>query len=97
MLNQIILIGKIKEIKEIEKKKRVVIEVDKPFNETNIKKSDEFVCELWSGIFDRILTMCGVGDLIAIKGRVNQIDASYIVLGENVVLLNKSKDNILKK
>ena len=96
MLNQIVLIGKIKGIEKTENKNEVILEVERPFQEDEIRKSDVFVCRLWSCIFNGMLSLCAIGDLVAIKGRVNYEEEKYIINAENVVLLNKSKENILK-
>ena len=96
MLNQIVLIGKIKGIEKTENKNEVILEVERPFQEDEIRKSDVFVCRLWSCIFKGMLSLCAIGDLVAIKGRVNYEEEKYIINAENVVLLNKSKENILK-
>lgn len=96
MINQIILIGKIKEIETKECKKELLLEVERPYRENEGKVFDVFTCKLWGCIFDKIVSLCNIGDTIAIKGRVNVEDSKYIVNGENVVLLNKSKNNISK-
>lgn len=96
MLNQIVLIGKIKSIEQVENKNEVLLEVERPFQEDEIRKSDLFVCRLWTCIFNRIVSLCAKGDLIAVKGRVNYEEEKCIINAENVVLLNKSKENISK-
>ena len=96
-MNQIVLIGKISCIEDAGNKNKIELEVERPFKENSIKETDMFSCELWSSIFNRIVSMCDVGDLIAIKGRIIKENNNYVVKGENVVLLNKSKNNILNK
>lgn len=94
MINQILLIGKIKEINDKVNQKEIVLEVERPFREEEGRVKDMFVCKLWNCIFEKIVSLCEKGDIVAIKGRVNVIDLQYLVVAENVVLLNKSKNNI---
>ena len=71
MINQVVLVGKIKDIGgESKNKRELLLEVERPFREVEGKISDIFTCKLWSGIFNKILSLCAMGDLIAIKGRV---------------------------
>ena len=96
MLNQIILIGRVKELKERENKKEIFIEVERPFKENSMKEVDIFKCLAWTSIFNKILNLCSLGDLLAIKGRLINDNDEYIVISENISLLNKSKNNISK-
>lgn len=96
-MNQIVLIGRIKGMENLEYKNRILLEVERPFKENSIKETDVFSCELWTAIFKRVIGLCNEGDQIAIKGRIVYENDNYIVKGENVVLLNKSKNNILNK
>ena len=98
MINEVILVGKIKDIKEEkEHKNTIVLDVERPFSDVGGRVSDTFNCQLWSAIFSKVICSCKIGDIIAIKGRIDTSDNNYKIAAENVVLLNKSKDNIQKK
>ena len=96
MLNQIVLVGRLISTKEEGNKKDIVLEVERPFNEENIRKSDMFVCRAWGCIFNKIINFTSQGDLLAIKGRLINDNGEYIVMAENISLLNKKQNNILK-
>lgn len=96
MLNQIVLIGRIKEMLEKDNKKEILLEVERPFKENNKKESDVFKCKAWSCIFNKVLNLCNIGDILAIKGRVIKDNNEFIVHSESIMILNKYRDNILK-
>lgn len=96
MLNQIVLVGRIKELSQIRDKKEIILEVDRPFKDGVIKESDTFVCRAWGCIFNKILNFCNNGDLLAIKGRMINENNELIVVAENISILNKSKNSISK-
>jgi single-stranded DNA-binding protein len=96
MLNQVILIGKIKNITELSNKKELLLEVDRTFTDNEGVKSDLFVCEVWNCLFNKMVSLCSIGDLVAIRGRVNYEEESFIINVENFLLLNKSNKSILK-
>lgn len=98
MINEVILVGRLDSIKdEFENKQDIIVSVERPFNDVDGRKWDTFNCRLWTSIFKKVLISCKNGDLLAIKGRLVNEDSSYLVMAENVVILNKSKDNILKE
>lgn len=97
MVNDVVLVGRIKDFgEEINNKREIMIEVERPFNETIGRVYDVFVCRLWTSIFSKVLRYSNIGDMLAIKGRIINEDSKYFVIAENVVILNKYKDNILK-
>ena len=97
MINEIVLVGKINEIGEVEKNKQMIkLEVKRFLNEINDINSDIFTCRLWSSIFSKIVKLCDIGDTLAIRGRLENNEGQMQVVAEKVVLLNKSKKNILK-
>ena len=97
MVNDVVLVGRIKELaKEVENKRDLVLEVERPFNDVEGRVSDCLVCRLWTSVFNKILKYCKKGDMIAIRGRIVNESCECIIMAENVVILNKSRDNILK-
>lgn len=98
MVNEVILVGRLDSIEsEKNNKTEIILSIERPFNDVEGRKWDSFNCKLWSSIFKRVILNCKVGDLLAIKGRLSNENSKYTIMAENVVILNKSKDNILKK
>ncbi len=98
MVNEVILVGRIKDLGlEENNKKDIILEVERPFNDVDGRISDTFICRLWTAIFSKIIRYCKQGDLMAIKGRMINENESSIVMAENVVILNKSRENISNK
>lgn len=98
MFNEVILVGRIKDMGNVDENKReIILEVERPFNENEGKKYDLFVCKLWNAIFNKVISYCSYGDVIIMKGRLLYDNDSYYVMAENVVLLNKSLNNISKQ
>ena len=97
MINQVVLVGKIKGIEEGSKYKgNLFVEIERPFKDTYKREFDVIECSFWESLFNRVVNGCRDGDLIAIRGRIENEDNKYYIAVENVVLLNKSRDNILK-
>lgn len=97
MFNEVILVGKIKNIGVMEENKReIVLEVERCFKESEERTFDLFVCKLWSAIFNKIISYCSYGDIIVVKGRLVKEGESCYIMGEHVVLLNKYIDNVSK-
>lgn len=96
MINEVILVGKINAISNLKENKReVLLEVERPFKEVEGRSSDVFSCQLWNSIFNKVLSFCSIGDLLAIKGRiVKDKNNQYLIMAENVVMLNKSKKKV---
>lgn len=98
MINEVILVGKIRSInKENQYKSNLELEVERPFRDGEGRVSDIFNCKLWNSIFNKVISFSKAGDLLAIKGRIENDNSSYLVVAENVVILNKSSNNILKQ
>ena len=89
MINQIFLIGKIKEMKNIINN-QLKIEVRRNYkNIDGIFEKDCFICNLWIALSKKISLSCKEGDLIAIKGRLVDDKGKCSILAEQVILLNK--------
>ena len=99
MLNEVILVGKIKDINDLkDNKEEIILDVERPFDDKQGRTNDTFVCKLWYSIFSKITTVCSKGDLLAIKGRLLNENNEIFIMAEKVVLLNKNinKNNVLK-
>lgn len=92
MLNQLLLVGKIKKIPSNDLLKgdnELEVEVRRNYkNVDGIFESDCFICCLWIAITKKICLNCKEGDLVMIKGRLIEDNAQYKIMAEQVVLLN---------
>lgn len=93
MINQLVLIGVIKEMPVFNEKgdNYLILEVRRSYKDAEgIYKKDCFKCHLWMGISKKISSSCKEGDLIAVKGRLIDSEGECNILLEHVVLLNKT-------
>lgn len=90
MINQLFLIGQIKEMPFGEESNEVIIEVKRNYkNIDGIFEKDCFRCHLWIALSKRIIAKCKQGDLVAVKGRLVDDNGKCNILAEQVILLNK--------
>ena len=93
MLNQLILIGKVKKVPDLELVKNdneLIIEVQRNYkNMDGVYESDLFKCYLWLAMSKKICLSCKMGDFVAVKGRLMEEDNSCKIMAEQVVLLSK--------
>ena len=89
MMNQLFMIGVIKEMPTSEDN-MFVIEIRRNYkNNQGVFEKDLFRCFLWSAISKKISLACKVGDLIALKGRLVCDNERSEILVEQVALLNR--------
>ena len=85
MLNQCILVGRIKEIKD----DHIVVAVGRPFkNEKGIYDTDMIRVEISGNLAKNTLEFCTKGDLVGIKGRIGQGNKVYV---EKITFLSSKK------
>lgn len=90
MINQLFLIGQIKEMPEGEDSNKFILEVKRNYkNSEGVFEKDCFTCHLWIALSKRIMTKCKQGDLVALKGRLVDDNGKCNILAEQVILLNK--------
>lgn len=77
MLNQCALVGKIKELPEIKKTTNgtvtatLVLEVERNFrNSEGEVEQDIFNVQLWRGIAEDCCSICKIGSVVAVRGRL---------------------------
>ena len=77
MLNQLVLVGRIArapELKETTKKKKyshITLAVPRSFKNMDGSYDTDFIdCTLWDNMAKNTVTYCQVGDVVAIRGRV---------------------------
>lgn len=89
MINQLFLLGKIKDMRNIDNNE-IKIEVKRNYKNTEgIFECDCFKCCLWMALSKKIAINCKEGDLVAVKGRLIGDDSNCNILAEQVILLNK--------
>lgn len=87
MINQLFLIGIIKEIKT---NNELIVEVRRNYkNMEGIFEKDTFKCNLWTALSKKISLNCKIGDIVAIKGRLVDNNSNCSIVAEQVILLNK--------
>lgn len=94
MLNQVVLVGRLKEIKEIKEKLLITIATPRPFkNEDGEYETDYIDILVRNGSVQNVKEYCNNNDLIGIKGRLEQIKDSVIpaIVAEKITFL-KSGD-----
>lgn len=77
MLNQIVLVGKVKEMNGLKetsngiKFMNLVLEVDRSYkNAEGIIEVDVISCSLWRGLAESFQGVCQEGSVVGVKGRV---------------------------
>ena len=97
MVNEVILVGVIKEIeKSDEFKNKLKIQIERQYKDGYERQFDLVNCMYWKSIYEKIIKNVNIGDMVAIKGRLEEENDSFVVMIENFVLLNKTKHNVLK-
>ena len=97
MLNQIVLIGRLTENVNVEtedgkQKSIITLAVKRNFeNEDGVCETDFINCILWNGIASSTAEYCKKGDLIGIKGRVQEEDGKMEIIAERVTFLSNKK------
>ena len=75
MLNQVVLIGRIVELKP---DKGIRIKVQRSYkNEEGVYESDTFTVFMQGAILDNTAQYCSTGDLVGIKGRLQEDSKSH--------------------
>lgn len=77
MLNHIVLVGRVIELPEVKetshgnKVATVGLEMDRPFKSAEgIYEKDIVTITLWKGIAETVSEVCQIGDILAVKGRI---------------------------
>lgn len=103
MINQVMLVGRITIIEEIEneekKKVYITIAVNRPFkNIDGIYDTDFIKCVLWNNIATNVSEYCEKGDLIGIRGRLRQgVENSNLELIAQQVTFLSTKQTLKNK
>lgn len=107
MLNQIIIVGVLKELPQLKettssiKYATLTLKVQRNFrNSEGAFEADIIHCTLWRGIAENCIDICKVGDVIAVKGRIQSHPyttddkvtyMNYEIIAEKVSFLQTSE------
>lgn len=107
MLNQVILVGRLVRIPELQltesgkKRTSITLAVSRGYKNQNGEYDTDFLdCTLWTGIAENTAEYCKTGDLIGVKGRIqtwlidNEDGTKYKkmeIVAEKVTFLSSSK------
>lgn len=99
MLNQLVLVGRLVDkpiVKETEDGRKVsYIKIAVPRNYKNADgefDTDIIPITLWNGIAENTENYCNKGDLIGVKGRVEENEENIILVAEKITFLSSKKE-----
>lgn len=106
MLNQVVIAGRIKDIKTEQKDgknvAKMVVAVPRSYKNVNGEYETDFItCTLWDSIAKNTTEYCKTGDVVGVKGRINtteklnldnSISYDMEVIAEKVSFLSSSKN-----
>ena len=88
MVNQVVLIGRIAQIKENEKDAIINIAVPSNSKNENGEYDVDFIdCQLFNNVAQSTIEYCQKGDLIGIKGKLKSLEDKIIMSAERVTFL----------
>lgn len=89
MLNQIVLVGRIKEFKE---DNQIVIGISRRYkNEQGEYEVDDITINYSDDTYQTIKEYCQLTDMIGVKGRVETRDNQMIIINHNTTFLTSKK------
>ena len=91
MINQIILTGRIKEIKEENENVIVTLSVNNSFKNMYGEYEENLIdCKLYKGIAETTKEYCKIGDVIGVKGRLQKLenDKELTAIAEKISFLS---------
>lgn len=94
MLNQVVLVGRLADIKENEKGISIILCVPEPYkNVLGIYENNFFEIKLYEHIAERTKEYCEKGDIIGIKGRIRKLnkEENISIVAEKVTLLTTKR------
>ena len=92
MLNQSILVGRVSDFK----RNSMTLAVPRPYkNEDGIYESDFITCKLSGNILNNAKEYIQQGDMVGIKGRIEQqtTDSRLLVVAEKLTFLSSKREN----
>lgn len=99
-MNQIVLVGRITsdlQINETENERKcalITLAVTRNYkNENGIYEADFIPCVLWNTIAVNTCEYCKKGDVVGVKGRIQNIEDKIEIIAEKVTFLSSRKVN----
>ena len=99
MLNQVVLVGKVVEIPQIKKennKEMLTLTISVPRNYKNDKgiyETDFLNCVLYNDMALNTKQFCDIGNMVGVKGRIQNINDIPNIIAEKVTFLAPNKEN----
>ena len=99
MLNQLVIVGRLVkdptiEVNEEKEVAEITVAVPRSYKNADGEYETDFIsCKLWGGIANNVVEYCKKGDLLGVKGHVETIDGSMIVIAEKITFLSSSKSS----
>lgn len=87
MLNQIVLVGTLKEVKSVDDVKVLVVDVERNFKNTEGIYEHDFINVAAMGTLAQYAEDIGIGSLVGIKGRLASNDETVTVVCEKISVL----------
>lgn len=97
MLNQLVIVGRLVkdptiEVNEEKEVAEITVAVPRSYKNTNGEYETDFIpCKLWGGIANNVVEYCKKGDLLGVKGHVETVEGSMVVIAEKITFLSSSK------
>ena len=93
MVNTVSLVGRLTSIINEKEVTKITLAVPRSFkNEEGVYETDFVKCILWNGIVNKVKTYCRVGDLIAIKGRIQSKKDKNEIIAEHISFLTTNQE-----
>ena len=95
MLNQIMCVGRLQEIKNTNKKVVITLSVNRNYkNEQGIYETDLISCELYGDVAKNTLEYVKVGDVVGVKGRMANLTGKKLtIVAERITFLTSKKED----
>ena len=98
MLNSVVVVGRICEkptLIELESGRKncsIVLSVNRAYKNSNGDYETDYIpCLLWQGIAQNVVDYCKQGDIIGIRGKIENRDNKLQVVAEKVTFLSSKK------
>ena len=98
MLNQAILVGRVIKLPEVKKENNknileLTLAVPRNYkNDEGIYETDFLNCILWSGVAENVEQFCNIGDMVGVKGRIQNINNIPNIIADIVTFLAGKKN-----
>ena len=96
MLNQFVLVGRLKEIMEVEGGLLITVATPRPYkNENEEYEVDNIDILVRNGLVQNVKDFCVIGGLIGVKGRLERVNDNPhpAIVGEKITFLSSKKED----